>query len=243
METKNKTTDKNTILPKLKFIIKSDHNKSKSPQKNKYLDESKISLSPESKALKNMMKIDDNKKTNEKEVNIKRRKVPKNVNQYRHIIETMNRDSDVEWIIELRSHLKMPQVYKHTIHTFPPKFYDQDFQEYKNKTAKDILEKNKNPHTLKRNLGEYEHLINKIGMPANSIQFGFDSTLRTLKEKDKYSFFNENPWKPLNMSPKKDILNTVLAPTSRQGIENLKKISDYVIRPYERVGDVITLYK
>ena len=54
METKSKTTDKNTILPKLKFIIKSDRNKSKSPQKNKNLDDSNNSLSPESKALKNI---------------------------------------------------------------------------------------------------------------------------------------------------------------------------------------------
>jgi hypothetical protein len=236
METKN-TTNKNINLPKLK--IKSENTNSKSPKKIKKSDESRNSLSPESKLLKTIMKIDDNKKATERDNSFtQRRRVPKNVNQYRHIIDTMHRDSDVEWIIELRSYRNIPTTNKTNLHTFPPKFYDKDFQDYKQKTLKDITDKQKNPFTLKRNLGEYEHLIDKIGMPANSIQFGFDSTLRTLMSRNKYSFFNEIGWRPLNISPKKDLLNTVLAPINKSGIDNLNKISNYVIRPYDQVRDV-----
>jgi hypothetical protein len=232
-------TKKNINLPKIKLKIKSENTNSKSPKKIKKLNESRNSLSPESKLLKTIMKIDDNKKTIERDNSFtQKRGVPKNVNQYRHIIDTMHRDSDVEWIIELRSYRNMPPRYKTNIHTFPPKFYDKDFEDYRQKTKKDISEKQKNPFTLKRNLGEYEHLIDKVGIPANSIQFGFDSTLRTLMTRNKYSFFNDNAWRPLNISPKKDLLNTVLAPVSKSGIDSVNKISNYVIRPYDQVRDV-----
>lgn len=238
METKIKPINKSTNFPKINLKTNSENIRSISPKKIKNLNESRNSLSPESKILKTLMKIDDNKKTIDRDNNItQRRGVPKNVNQYRHIIDTMHRDSDVEWIIELRSYRNLPSISKHT-NTYPPKFYEKDFLDYKQKTNKDLLDKSNNPFTLKRNLGDYEHLIRKVGMPANSIQFGFDSTLRTLKRKEKYAFFNDNAWKCLNISPKKDLLNTVLAPTTRLGIENVKNISDYVARPYESVHEV-----
>jgi hypothetical protein len=241
METKIKPTNKSTKFPKLKMKINSETNGSLSPKKLKNMNDSRNSLSPESKILKTLMKIDDNKKSFDRDYSIQRKGVPKNVNQYRHIIDTMHRDSDVEWIIELRSHRNIPSINKHTL-PYPPKFYDQDFQDYKQKTEKDLLEKSKNPFTFKRNLGEYEHLIRKIGIPANSIQFGFDSTLRTLMSKEKYKFFNDNPWKPLNMSPKKDLLNTVFAPNTKLGMENVKKLSDYLIKPFESISEVSRLY-
>lgn len=165
--------------------------------------------------------------------------LPKNVNTYRHIIDTMqSRDSDVEWILELRAYEKKGhyETLKESqgVH---PNVYQRSLDDYRHKVEQDHFEKKKNPLLLKGNSQYFEHLMKgRIGMQANPTQLGFDSTLRSFNSV-KIPFMNA-PWKSVNLSPKKNLFNTYLPPMKKQSKENLEKLGDLALRPYEQVEEV-----
>jgi len=153
------------------------------------------------------------------------------------------RDTDIEWIFELRGYQKKP-TYKSlkNVSTIQPSFYHEELEKYKKKVERDLKEKSENPLRLIGNTGEYEHLLlNRLNMPSNPTQFGFDSTLR------KFAGFKsvhgpEVPWKTLNISEKKDLLNTYLPPLTKNSIKNLQTINKHVSRPYEPIYEVNIIF-
>jgi hypothetical protein len=166
--------------------------------------------------------------------------LPRNINEYRYMIENFQiRDTDIEWIFELRGYEKRLN-YKSlkNVSISQPSFYHDDFEKYHKKVERELKEKSENKLRLKGNTGEYAHLlINRINSPSNPAQFGFDSTLRNYRQ---YNNIHgpESPWKTLNVNNKKDLLNTYLPPLTKSSIKNIQVINKFVSRPYEPIYDV-----
>ncbi len=166
--------------------------------------------------------------------------LPKNVNEYRHIIDTkQSRDSDVEWILELRAYnsKKSYESLKDSL-GISPEVYREGLEEYKPKVDRELKERKENTLLLKGNSRDFEHvMVRRVGMQSNPSQLGFDSTLRQTDTKLKPSFENL-PWKTLALSPKKSLLPLFLPPMTKHSAENIETIKNYVSRPLEQVEDV-----
>jgi hypothetical protein len=171
--------------------------------------------------------------------------LPKNVNTYRHIIDTMqSRDSDVEWILELRAYQN--KLHYHTskdLGEFKPSFYNDDLGKYREKVQKEKKDNKNNTLRLTGNSSDIDHVINRrLNMPANPCQVGFDSTLRHFAPFDK--IYGPNiPWKTLAMSPKKNLLSKHLPPMKLSSQLNVKYLSIHKVisRPIEQVEDKYNL--
>lgn len=155
--------------------------------------------------------------------------LPKNVNEYRHVIEQYSsQESDLEWILMLRRHQPIKTIQKE-IHANPPNFYNKDYEKYRAKTETDNnIRKNK----MKINLGTYKHIIKRPYL--NSSMFNFETTLRT------NSNLSRN-WKSLNFSSKKNLFDTYLPPLLTQSKENLTKLGDFVSRPLIQIDTKVTV--
>ena len=155
--------------------------------------------------------------------------LPKNVNEYRHVIEQYSsQESDLEWILMLRRHQPIKTIQKE-INANPPNFYNKDYEKYRAKTETDNnIRKNK----MKINLGTYKHIIKRPYL--NSSMFNFETTLRT------NSNLSRN-WKSLNFSSKKNLFDTYLPPLLTQSKENLTKLGDLVSRPLIQIDTKVTV--
>ena len=155
--------------------------------------------------------------------------LPKNVNEYRHVIEQYSsQESDLEWILMLRRHQPIKTIQKE-INANPPNFYNKDYEKYRAKTETDNnIRKNK----MKINLGTYKHIIKRPYL--NSSMFNFETTLRT------NSNLSRN-WKSLNFSSKKNLFDTYLPPLLTQSKENLTKLGDFVSRPLIQIDTKVTV--
>lgn len=164
------------------------------------------------------------KKQREHEFNL-----PKNVNEYRHVIEQYSsQESDLEWILMLRRHQPIKTIQKE-INANPPNFYNKDYEKYRAKTETDNnIRKNK----MKINLGTYKHIIKRPYL--NSSMFNFETTLRT------NSNLSRN-WKSLNFSSKNNLFDTYLPPLLTQSKENLTKLGDFVSRPLIQIDTKVTV--
>jgi hypothetical protein len=211
---------------------------SKSPNKDKFKEKAI------SKVKKNSI-IDNNKRSPEKKLinqvlgEMPYKNLPKNVNEYRHIIDNKeSRDSDVKWILELRAYkAKKSYLSLKDSEGLKPELYTTGLEEYRNKVLRDLKERKENEMLLKGNSRDFEHLMNRrIGEQSNPYQLGFDSTLRK-SYNDKNGFENV-PWRTLAISPKKSLLSLYLPPMSKNSLENLQKIKKYVSHPFEQIEDV-----
>ena len=155
--------------------------------------------------------------------------LPKNVNEYRHVIEQYSsQESDLEWILMLRRHQPIKAIQKE-INANPPNFYNKDYEKYRAKTETDNnIRKNK----MKINLGTYKHIIKRPYL--NSSMFNFETTLRT------NSNLSRN-WKLLNFSSKNNLFDTYLPPLLTQSKENLTKLGDFVSRPLIQIDTKVTV--
>ena len=157
--------------------------------------------------------------------------LPKNVNEYRHVIEQYSsQESDLEWILMLRRHQPIKTIQKE-INANPPNFYNKDYEKYRAKTETDNnIRKNK----MKINLGTYKHIIKRPYL--NSSMFNFETTLRT----NSNSNLSRN-WKSLNFSSKNNLFDTYLPPLLTQSKENLTKLGDFVSRPLIQIDTKVTV--
>lgn len=225
--------------------IKPQKTKSRSNSNNKNKSVEKDS----SNILKNRVlnlkayKITKEEEPNDEKLNkVFKKHLPKNVNEYRHIIDSMpSRDSDVEWVLELRAydHKRNYESLKKSVGSHPD-IYRKSFDEYRNKVLKDIKIKKDDNLLLKGNSRDFEHLFNKrTGMAANPAQLGFDSTLRSFDNK-RPTFQNEQ-WKTISISQEKNLLSTYLPPMVKISKYNLEKLKTYISRPYEQIIEVINI--
>lgn len=163
--------------------------------------------------------------------------IPKNVNDYRHIIKSYgSRESDVSWILELRGYGKSPRHIPKEINTRPPDFYDADLEKYKKRFQ------NSDRRFLKTNIANYYHIIdNPAGQPINNSLYSFETTLRDevpspkIKTKRVYKQLNLPPWKSVIVGRNKNLFGTFLPPVLSQSKDNLKKILDECSRPVEEI--------
>ena len=155
--------------------------------------------------------------------------LPKNVNEYRHVIEQYSsQESDLEWILMLRRHQPIKTIQKE-INANPPNFYNKDYEKYRAKTETDNnIRKNK----MKINLATFKHIIKRPYL--NSSMFNFETTLRT------NSNLSRN-WKSLNFSSKNNLFDTYLPPLLTQSKENLTKLGDFVSRPLIQIDTKVTV--
>jgi hypothetical protein len=150
-----------------------------------------------------------------------------------------SRETDVEWILELRSYnKKLKNSSLKNVNMSQPSFYDADLDKFKLKIEKEKKKNNSNPLRVTGNIQDFEHVIFKrLEMPANPGQVGFDTTLR---KNAMYESVHgpKNSWKTLSISPKKNLLSFYLPPINQNSIRNLEKIENLIIRPLEPVIDV-----
>lgn len=174
------------------------------------------------------------KKKSTKKLKIKNQqdaKIPKNVNDYRHIIDYIyTKASDFEWILELRNHKKINSI-ESNINPSPPPFYAEDLEKYKKRNNNET-----NKRYLKINLAEYHHIIdNPAGMPANSTIMKYETCLRNDEPK------KNPPWKSLVFNNKRNLFDTYLPPILKHSQENLQFLGDKVSRPLEQINSEVML--
>ena len=138
---------------------------------NKSLNSENI-LTEESK--KNMV-------TDLNDINYTDRNYWKNINLYRHILETYNiRIKDLEWVLDLRSENHFSSLNKNIIE---PHFYKEDLRKFiekinNNKKILDLIPKSENIQGL------YHMLNERSGFKGNVSQVEFECNLRSYNNKN-----------------------------------------------------------
>ena len=164
--------------------------------------------------------------------------VPKNVNEYRHIIEIRStQGSDVEYMLGLRHYNKINRIEKH-ISPNAPSFYDRDLEKYRKKNILKYFDR----QLLKTNIATFEHILDHpAGLPANNIIFRYETTIRNEKEDEKKNnknkrFFNPNPWNSTSFPHTKNLFDTFLPPILPNSKNIFDKIKDRCGRPIIQIN-------
>ena len=156
--------------------------------------------------------------------------VPKDVNQFRHMIEKYYiRESDLEWMLRLRSYKQLRKRLPLSSLN-PPDFYSADVSKYRIRTETD---RQANKKYLKTNFAEFRHVISH--RLSNNTVARYETTLRS---SDANSSNNNNrpPWKTSNISVKQTLLDTYLPPVLQSSKINLDKLKLEVSRPLVQVN-------
>ena len=164
--------------------------------------------------------------------------VPKNVNEYRHIIEIRStQGSDVEYMLGLRHYNKINRIEKN-ISTNAPSFYERDLEKYRKKNVLKYFDR----QLLKTNIATFEHILDHpAGLPANNIIFRYETTIRNEKEDEKKNnknkrFFNPNPWNSTSFPHTKNLFDTFLPPILPNSKNIFDKIKDRCGRPIIQIN-------
>ena len=174
---------------------------------------------------------------------------PKNVNEYRHIIEDIKSSSaDVEFMLILRRHKKINDLEK--IHGTEPTFYNDDLIKYRKRMLLNPEEKK----MLNINLGSFKYILaDRSKYAINYPTFKYEVKLRTeppnlSKSLDKIrniennkndqnntnkkkSLFYLKKWDSTNFPKHADLFNTLLPPILPQSKEVFSKNEKRVGRP------------
>ena len=110
-------------------------------------------------------------------INSKKENYPKNINEYRHIIETLKvNDKDLEWLLDLRKYTKIIQAPEKTTASLLP-----NLTKYEIPKKKEYWDS-----SYKGDSNCIEHLIRKrIGSNANISTLEFETTLRNFSSYNK----------------------------------------------------------
>jgi len=155
---------------------------------------------------------------------------PKNINEYRHIIDTFKvTDKDLEWVLELRSHPVIESIQK-DIQGQAPTFNSDKTVTYKGKS---------NWEGTYRGLStSFEHLMRKrIGEQANQSQLEFEMTLRDKKANATNmgkEYKHPHLWDSTSTKPVTNYIETFLPPVMKSSLQNLKVLDkeNVIIHPY-----------
>ena len=167
-------------------------------------------------------------------------KFPKNVNEFRHIMDDVNccRD-DIEFMLELRRPIKFRSKEKNTS-VAEPQFYQEDLEKYKNK----IIKKSEEKKLLKTNIGIFRQIFsNRAKYAINNSVYRYEVSLRTEpnqiskspsnknEENKKVSIRSKAPWNSTTIPREKTLLDTLLPPVLQPSKEVFSKIENRVGRP------------
>lgn len=217
MEKTKSTKEKTGKLKETGKIVKAVKDGKESPEKK--LDNTKAG---HDKTVNDKASNDKTKKVEK----IIRESFPKNINEYRHIIDTFKvTDKDLEWVLELRSH--KPAAYpgdKTTLTGQSPNFSSEIDYNYVKKENWDS--------TYRGLSTDLEHLMRKrIGEQGNQSQLEFEATLRENHDVSKAS--SKGPrWQCTKKLPMNHIEN-FLPPLTNSARKNLLKNESYIARPVE----------
>ena len=165
---------------------------------------------------------------------------PKNVNEFKHIIDDVSCGvSDIEYILQLRRNKNTKNISKELTGNSPT-FYETDSKKYKTKHTKKLDEL----EFMKTNLGTFGYMLSdKTKYAINETQYKFETTLRT-------DFFNSTQKVSRNHSHKmplrwdntiiprtRNLFNTILPPILDKSKEIYNKYGNKIGRP------IITIYK
>lgn len=157
---------------------------------------------------------------------------PKNVNEYRHIIDKYNvTDADVSWVLELRTYKKkLAPISQEKTTPHPPNFNSNLDYDY-------VIKNNIDVETKRDNSADMDHLYRKrIGEQCNTSNLNFETTLREGHFKNQ---IKREEWdRILPRSTKGWELNTFQAPRKNICKKALNQIDESVTRPYETTLNV-----
>ncbi len=178
---------------------------------------------------------DDKNKNKDKEV------LPKNINNYKHLIDTLLlTGKDIEWVLQLRGYKKFRIGEKDEGGKgglAPPSFFQRDYDHYLetkeklNKGAKLALWN----HT--GNSNNFEHLMSKrVGEKSNPSLLGYETNLRIFPPKCTLKGPTAE-WSPPpnNIQRSNTNLPRFLPPLLKTSEKNLEKINNLVTRPLDHI--------
>jgi hypothetical protein len=168
---------------------------------------------------------------------------PKNVNEFRHIIDDIKCGrADVEFMLELRRHKKIDNNQEKS-HANEPSFYHNDLSKYKNK----IILKPEEKKMLQVNLGQFKYLLSdRTKYAINDPTFKYEVRLRTeppylsksvdIKNSDKAqnkksTFINIKKWDNTNIPKHANLFNSLLPPILPHSKEIFAKNENRIGRP------------
>ena len=166
-------------------------------------------------------------------------KFPKNVNEFRHIMDDVNCcRADIEFMLELRRQKKFLSKEKHSLGE--PQFYQDDLEKYKTK----IFKKPEERKLLKTNIGLFRQIFsNRASYAINNSVYKYEVCLRTepnitsksLGKKDgedkKVSSRNRIPWNSTTIPREKTLFDTLLPPVLQRSKEIFSKYENKIGRP------------
>lgn len=153
------------------------------------------------------------------------KKIPKNINEYQHLLAIGNKEDSVRWMINLRQplpELKKPSGFKE------PSFYQKGLDQYSSRVNQS---KNKDiADPLNVNVGPLDHLFRfRPGEKATNSQLSFETSLRKIKSKG-VNEFNQTKQKDKSNSliesgefsnnPKRKLINSMSFYSSQYHMTN-----------------------
>jgi len=159
-------------------------------------------------------------------------KFPKNINEYRHVIDTNKiTDKDLEWVLDLRTHGLNSNPIEKTTNTVAPNLQTENLRNMKKKECCKMpysMERTYWDSSFKGNSNKIEHLVRKrIGEQTNSSNLEFEATLRVFPKYNKLLF---GEFSTIPSSPKKFQNVTFLPPVMNFTNKNMEKIKALIPR-------------
>lgn len=209
----------------------------------------KTSQNKNEKSTKNSSQLNKKSKSSDKEKNSsknqkqKEDKFPKNVNEFRHIMDDVNCCvPDIEYMLDLRRHKNISKIEKNTILNSPG-FYEDDLQKYKKK----LLKKSDENFLLQTNIGKFRQMFgDRTKYAINNSLYKFQVTLRnsilnnksltkSVSPKSINIFKNKNDWNTPIIPKEKSLFDTLLPPVTTKAKEIFSKFEDKVGRSITKV--------
>ena len=186
-------------------------------------------------------------KKNNQNLNLKPQdpdKFPKNVNEFRHIMDDVNCcRADIEFMLDLRRPRKFLSKDKSST-LGEPQFYQEDLNKYRNKTMKKPDEK----RLLQTNIGIFRQIFsNRAKVAINNTTYRYEIGLRTEPNKisksigkkevedKKVSPKQKIPWNSTTIPVEKSLFDTLLPPILQPSKEVFSKMENRISRPIIRI--------
>ena len=169
-------------------------------------------------------------------------KFPKNVNEFRHIMDDVTCcRADIEFMLELRRHKKIQSIEKSVASTEPP-FYQDDLTKYRNRFVKKSEEK----RLLQTNIGTFRQLFSdRTKYAINDPTYRYEVCLRTepnlvTKSTGKSKEESKNvkkkvPWNSTICPKEKSLFDTLLPPVLQPSRELFAKYENKIGRPVVQI--------
>lgn len=161
--------------------------------------------------------------------------VPKNINEYKHLMchNNLIGHGEIKWALGLRTNQnfyndknkKRKQQQKTTVLFHPPSFYDEDLSKFKTKNKIRPFSSNIS------NFSKISHLTKNYGESVNGSQFNFETTLRNFKTRNG-DFYNKNEWNDVPFTSRITDEVKFSSPFTQYSIETMNKIDKFTSRPF-----------